>query len=177
MVPAFIPEGFTAAQLKGIWKLIGLVPSYKEIFGARGRSGRKTRQMSEQLDMILTSVGPANQVFGFGSSRLFETGKVSIERLQSLIVGEMGGVCFPRPDLTAAEKRELRSVETRWTGLNRATLEACSHAADADPAKPGVVVVCGGAARARFVFEALAVINHLIVDEALAGELGRILGV
>jgi DNA-binding transcriptional regulator LsrR (DeoR family) len=178
MVPAFIPEGFTAAQLRGVWKLIGLVPSYKEIFGARGLSrGGKMQRISEHLDMILTSVGPANQVFGFGSSRLFETGRVSIERLQSLILGEMGGVCFPRPDLTAAEKRELRSVEVRWTGLNRATLEACSLGAAADPAKPGVVVVCGGAPRAQFVYEALDVINHLVIDEVLAAELGRIMGV
>ena len=175
MVPAFIPENFTAAQLRGVWKLIELVPSYSEIFSISGSSrGRKKLRLSENLDTILTSVGPSNQVFGFGSSRLFEAGRVSIARLQSLVIGEMGGVSFPRPDLTASERKELKSVEDRWTGLNRDTLEACSAAAEADPARPGVVVVCGGAARAQVVFEALDVIKHLVIDDALASALTKL---
>jgi predicted transcriptional regulator len=178
MVPAFIPEKFTAAQLRGVWKLIGLVPSYDEIFGPHGaRQSRKEKRLVDNLDMILTSVGPANKVLGFGAGRLFETGKVTIERLQHLVIGDMGGVCFPRPDLNAQEKRELRSVEVRWTGLMMKHLEACADAAAADPAKPGVVVVSGGSARAPFIHQSLEVISHLIVDEVLASELGRIMGV
>lgn len=180
MVPAFIPEGFTAAELRGVWRLIGLVPSYYEIFGPRGPSRhRKAKPLAANLNMILTSVGPANKVLGFGAGRLFETGNVTIERLQQLVIGDMGGVCFPRPNLTAEEGRELASVEARWTGLRREHLAACAAAAEADPAKPGVVVVSGGAARAPFIWEVvrLGAINHLIIDDVLASELERIIGI
>jgi|HubBroStandDraft_6_1064221.scaffolds.fasta_scaffold262730_1 DNA-binding transcriptional regulator LsrR (DeoR family) len=178
MVPAFIPEGFTAAQLRGVWKLIGLVPSYNEIFGTHGSSRRKRDgRVVDDLDMILTSVGPASKVLGFGAGRLFETGKLTIERLQSLVIGDMGGVCFPRPNLTPQERRELKSVEVRWTGLEMINLEACATAAEADPTRPGVVVVSGGAARAPFIHQTLEVINHLIIDDTLASELARLMDV
>lgn len=180
MVPAFIPEGFTEAELRGVWKLIGLVPSYNDVFGSRRSRGRnKEKPLAEKLDMILTSVGPADKVLGFGAGRLFETGSVTIEHLQQLVLGDMGGVCFERPDLNVEQRRVVRSVGVRWTGLRRGQLEACAAAAAADSSKPGVVVVSGGAARARFICDAvrLGVINHLIVDEILASELERVLGV
>ncbi len=173
MVPAFIPEDFTRSELRAVRKLIGLVESHSEIFGSDDPSLPEKKILAENLDMILTSVAPASQVLGFGKSRLLEGRKVTIERLGSLVIGDMGGVCFPRNDLTAELKRELSSVEDRWTGLRRAHLEACASAAEADPSKPGVVVVSAGANRAPFIYEAvrLGMINHLYIDEALASAL------
>ena len=116
--------------------------------------------------MILTSVGPANKVLGFGAGRLFETGSVTIERLQQLVLGDVGGLCFPRPGLSGAEARDLQSVQGRWTGLTLAQLETCASAADRE--RTGVVVVCVGEDRASFIYEVLDRINQLIVDERLA---------
>jgi hypothetical protein len=139
MVPAFIPDRFTAAQLGAVWRLIGLVPSYKEIFGTREPlRGRSERRLVDNLDMILTSVGPADKVLGFGAGRLFDSGRVTIDRLQQLVTGDMGGVCFARLNLNAREQR-VRTVEDRWPSLTRAHLEPC--AAAADPARPGVVCI------------------------------------
>lgn len=167
MVPAFIPDGFSAAELRGVWKLIELVPSYNEIFGARGQAKSKIKSpLADSLDMILTSVGPANKVLGFGAGRLFETGRVTIERLQQLVTGDIGGVCFPRPNLNPAEARDLKSVQDRWTGLTLAQLEACAAAANHE--RPGVVVVCAGGERASFIYELLGWMNHLIIDDRLA---------
>lgn len=177
MVPAFIPDGFSATELKGVWKLIGLVPSFKEIFGPSVDGGNRGDGLVDHLDMILTSVGPANKVLGFGNGRLFATGRVTIDRLQHLVIGDMGGVCFPRADLNQQEKRELGSVEGRWTGLKMEHLKGCAERAAADTTKPGVVVVSGGAARAEFIYKALDVISHLFIDEALATELEGIMGV
>jgi DNA-binding transcriptional regulator LsrR (DeoR family) len=194
MVPAFIPERrgsepreaqsteFTATELQGVWKLIELVPSYGEIFGRRrerqGKEGKRTRQrpIAYNLDMILTSVGPANQVLGFGGGKLCS--KSTLDRLQRLVIGDMGGVCFSRPDLTAKEQRELEVISARWTGLKRDHLDACAAAAAADSSRPGVVVVSGGLARAQFIYDAvkLASLNYLIIDDTLAAALSRLLG-
>jgi hypothetical protein len=43
MVPAFIPEGFSGEQTRGVWRLIDLVWSYRFIFGAQ-RDESATRQ-------------------------------------------------------------------------------------------------------------------------------------
>lgn len=176
MVPAFIPEGFTRDEIRGVRKLIGLVKSYDLIFGKHGH-GKTSQPLAEKLDMILTSVGPANRALGFGQGRLFETGKVTIDQLQEIVIGDMGGVCFPKTNLKRSGMKKLEDVNNRWTGLRVEHLQACARKAQAPgDGPPGIVVVSGGKARAQFILEAvkLGLINHLIIDDELANELANL---
>jgi hypothetical protein len=179
MVPAFIPEGFTAQELQGVWKLIRLVGSYNQIFGQQ-IVGRSEKPMADCLDMILTSVGPADDPLGFGQGTLFETGSVTFDMLKRLILGDVGGVCIARPELRKERMQKLDSVRKRWTGLREDHLVACaSHARRATnpfTGPPGVVVICGGKARAKFILEIvkLGLVNHLIIDDELEMELERL---
>lgn len=185
MVPAFIPERdqrgsrFKAPEEEVIWRFIGLVRSYDEIFGTPGKEISERRPVAESLDMILTSVGPADRPLGFINGRLLETGKVTTEELMELIFGDIGGVCIPRPGLSARQRARLESVTNRWTGLKCDHLEACAtRAAEGDPlsGKPGVVVISRGADRAQCVYEAVkrGLINQLVIDEELAQDLDQI---
>jgi DNA-binding transcriptional regulator LsrR (DeoR family) len=179
MVPAFIPDGFTRQELSGVRKLIELVRSYDQIFGQKTPSQSET-PLAEKLDMIVTSVGPAERPLGFGQGVLFETGRITFEELQKLVIGDVGGVCFARPDLSKTDSQTLARVNERWTGLRREHLLACAARARRSPdpfdGPPGVVVISGGRARARVIYELvkLGLINHLIIDDELENELESI---
>jgi hypothetical protein len=176
MVPAFIPEGFTEQELRGVWNLIGLVKSYDQIFGQQNSE----KSLAKSLDMILTSVGPAERPLGFGKGILFETGSVTFEDLCRIVIGDIGGVCFERPDLSDQEKQMLRDVEARWTGLRKDHLVACAararRYADLLAAPPGVVIISGGRERAQFIYEIVkrGLVNHLIIDDELEKEMEAI---
>jgi len=170
MVPAFIPQGFTKAQLEGVWKLIRLVDAYDQIFAA---ARKETKPLVQRCDMILTSIGPAAKPLGYGGGgKLFETGNLKIEVLRKIVLGDMGGVCFPRPDLTKPEREIVRNINERWTGVKQEHLMSCAQRAFASKLEspiPGIVVAAIGAEKADFIFEAImmGVINHLIIDETL----------
>ena len=182
MVPAFIPDRFRQYEKDGVWKLIELVQSYRNIFGPR-RNGHVARQATPRvtplafdLDMILTSVGAQDKPLGFDPGVLFDQMSISYEDLKSLIVAEVGGVCIQRPNLNEDKLAQLETVQNSWTGLRLEHLEACARRG-ADPSKraPGVVVVSGGKKRAAGVCELIkkGLVNHLIVDDVLANELQK----
>ena len=177
MVPAFLPDGFREQEIAGVWRLIGLVRSHAEIFGPHKASMPAEDALANRLDMILTSVGPAERPLGHGKGRLFETGNLKIDELRQMVIGDMGGVCFPRESVTKRQRAKLDAVAARWTGLTVDHLNRCSRrcANEPDPfsGPPGVVVVCVGRERAPFLIEAvkLGLINHLIIDGELQDEL------
>ncbi len=190
MVPAFIPAGLTRAELKGVWKLIELVKAYDEIMGKHAenlghRDSKKNnweeRQapLVDQLDMVLTSVGPSERLLGYGSSELLRTGDLDIRELQKLVLGDISGVFIPRPDLSASQRVKLKDLSKRWTGIKLEHLKNCSLSSfSSDPlkGKPGIVVVAIGKNKARFIYEGtkLNLINHLVIDDDLEEELERI---
>jgi hypothetical protein len=179
MVPAFVPDKFSKAQTAGVWKLIGLVPAYAHIFG-KSRRHRDEHCFAFHLDMVLTSVGPSTSPLGFGRGRLFQTGNLKKEDLQKLVIGDMGGVCFERSGLTAAQRDRLAGVAGRWTGWSRGDLDRCAdRAAASDPfnGPPGIVVVSVGRERAQFLLDAVALgrVNHLIIDDELQQEMEKLL--
>ena len=187
MVPAFVPDRFEPEEIAGVWRLIGLVKSHAEIFGPhrdgahpKGQGAAEQGPIAGRVDMILTSVGPAERPLGFGKGTLFATGKVTIEDLRQLVLGDMGGVCFPKPTLTAKQAARLEAVAGRWTGLTKEHLVPCAQRAFAQHSSskgpPGVVVISVGRERAPFLLEAikLGLINHLIIDDELQDELERI---
>jgi len=183
MVPAFVPEGFSRGQIDGVWRLIGLVDSYRQVFGPHPSGTARQRQadleppLAERLDMLLTSVGTADKPLGFGQGKLFDTMNVNHEELKALIVAEVGGVCIPRPNLDKRQQRQFESFRSRWTGLRWEHLTACAaRGGDPSAGVPGVVVVSGGKGRAAPICELikLGLVNHLIVDDVLADELETI---
>jgi DNA-binding transcriptional regulator LsrR (DeoR family) len=172
MVPAFIPGGFSQAELKAVWKLIGLVKAYDEVFGGRD-------PLAGRLDMVLTSIGPAERPLGYGSGDLLRTGGLRVEELRETLLGDISGVCIPRPHLDRARRHKLARVTERWTGIRLAHLEVCAGRASGNPLSgpPGVVVFAIGANKARFAIEAirLGLVNYAFVDDDLAEEMDRLL--
>ena len=172
MVPAFIPGGFSKTELKAVSKLIGLVKAYEEVFGGRA-------PLAERLDMVLTSIAPAERPLGYGSGDLLRTGGLKLEELRGMILGDISGVCIPRPDLDRGRRQKLARVNERWTGIRLSHLEACSRRASGNPltGPPGVVVFAIGSNKARFAVEAirLGLVNHAFVDDDLAEEMDRLL--
>jgi DNA-binding transcriptional regulator LsrR (DeoR family) len=180
MVPAFIPDDFEEDEIRGVWRLIGLVPAYKQIFGTRKLGERDQQAMANDLDMVLTSVGPAHRLFGFGRGRLIATGNLKLEDLQKLAIGDMGGVCFERAGLTKRQRVKLEGVAARWTGWSRRDLDRCvarANAVDPFQGPPGIAVISIGKDRAEFLLEAVALgrVNHLLIDDELQVEMERLL--
>jgi DNA-binding transcriptional regulator LsrR (DeoR family) len=176
MVPAFLPAGFNKSEVKTLWRLIGLVRDYVEVFGSPDQRS-SGEPLAMRLDMILTSAGPSETPFGFGKARLLESGNVKVKDLQKLIFGDIGGVCFPRKSKDR-EQQILESVTSRWTGLKEEHLRACARRArshDQSVSPPGVVLVSRGAARATIVGQGIkaGLINHLLVDTKLADALEK----
>lgn len=172
LVPAYIPNQFQGAALKGIEGLIRMVPEYNRIFDAKGKRGDAWR-----LDVILTSVGRASNPMGFGMGRLFKSLGRRLEPLKNQIHGDIGGVLIPR---NPKSSELIRSIERRWKGLNREHLEACARRAfDEDPStgRPGVVVLAAGEDRADILLHAVerGLINHLIIDQRLEKALEQLL--
>jgi len=170
-VPAFIPgedEGFSRADLRGVRKLIQKVEAYGTIFGA----SETQPGVVDSVEMILTSVGPANKPWGFGDSdRLL--GGVSAGQLERLLAGDVGGVGIPRVGLKSSDDQTIRDINDRWTGVKRQHLEKCVRLAakpsSAGKRSPGVVVVAVGAYKAKIVLTAikLGLINELVIDDDL----------
>ena len=180
MVPAFIPDNFERNQIAGVWRLIGLVPAYAQIFGTRNIRALEDQSLVNRLDMVITSVGPADRPLGFGRGRLFATGNLKVEDLRNLVCGDMGGVCFERAGLTTRQRLKLDGVAARWTGWSRRALDRCAAraaAGDSFQGPPGVAVISIGRDRAEFLLEAVALgcVNHLIIDDELQGEMERLL--
>jgi DNA-binding transcriptional regulator LsrR (DeoR family) len=181
MVPAFIPNLFKKHESQGVWKLIGLVKTYREIFGRRRTDNAhapvvsRGNALAKNLEMVLTSVGSATRPLGFGRGVLFEK-FFSYTELKHLIIAEVGGVCIPRPGLTPAQLQRFNTVQKSWTGLRVEHLKACAQRG-VDPLEgpPGVAVVSGGTGRADAICELLkrGLINHLIIDDVLAEELKK----
>jgi hypothetical protein len=181
MVPAIIPEDFSKEELATVWKLIGKVDSYAQIWG-RDETGHKVRPgIIDSVDGIFTSVGPNRRPLGWGKTSQLLRPDGIFKELPKLAYGDIGGVLIPRDRLTQDKKVMLEDVISRWTGLTLEDLKSCAARSAADRSNtpiPGVVAICTGPERADFVFEVLqcaavrpGIINHLIVDDVFAQRL------
>jgi len=180
MVPAFIPDNFTRAQLEGIWQLIGLVEGYNRIFGKNTSKKSTQVPLVEELDTVLTSVSSSDRPLALRGSALFRTiGNIDLKMLGELVIGDISGVCIPRPGLNKADRAKVDQVNKRWTGIRREHLEACarrSALSDLLKGPPGIIVIAFGKNKAECVFECikLGLANVLLVDDDLEEELERL---
>jgi DNA-binding transcriptional regulator LsrR (DeoR family) len=188
-VPAFIPGDFTKAEWVGIWKLIRLADAYEKIFGNTAmRSNSATvapprrnapEPLVKKLDMILTSVGPGDDPFGYIGNELFRS-VISKEELKELALGDICGVCIERPGLGRTGEETLAIVRERWTGIRIEHLKECvkrGAKSDHTTGPLGVVVIAVGKSKAPSVLNVVkrGLVNILIIDDDLEEELDKLI--
>ncbi len=172
-VPAYISRQLMTDQKKAavLNDFIRAIPGYHRIFGPIGYVHR--------IDTVLTGVGvfatnPQQTTATFIREREKQEGD-DFARLRNLIWGDFAGILIPRNRLSAEEKAFVKSMNQGWTGVSLEQLkEIARRARTGSP--PGVITVGFSAENKTGILrESLrrGLINHLVVDEALAKELGR----
>jgi DNA-binding transcriptional regulator LsrR (DeoR family) len=171
-VPALIPEGFTPREVQVVHKLIGQVTAYREIFQQREMDEGYQAPWIDQLDTVLTGIGSAATSLRYSDDALIKTGGIDRDRLSRLVIGDISGILFARPDLSRSQRAELERIETRWTGIREHQMQRCAAQAF-HQGTPGVIVMAVGADRAESVCESVkrGLVNALVIDGALADAL------
>jgi DNA-binding transcriptional regulator LsrR (DeoR family) len=143
---------------------------YCQIFYGDSENGQPA--LIDELDIILTSVGAPTYPHGYWGDSLIATKGIDWERIKRLIIGDIGGVLFPRPGLGINEKEELQKLNDRWMGIKERHMKQCAEKAS-DNRTAGVIVVAIGKNKAASVSESirLGLVNTLIIDHDLADAL------
>lgn len=170
-VPALIPRRFIGPDADGIRKFVAQAGSYKEVFGTAS-------PLIDKVDSLITAVGSSKKPMGFIHDELLKAGslpkkKLTTPSLGKLVVGDLGGVLFPRPGLSARGRAEVDALNRMWTGAKLRHFERIAKQA-ARSTRPGIIVVAmGGEDRAAIVAEAVrhGLVNELIIDRTLADAL------
>jgi DNA-binding transcriptional regulator LsrR (DeoR family) len=173
-VPAVIPAVFTGEKRQGVREYITLCRDYRRIFGPATEAG--AIPLVDQIDTLITSVGSFSQNWQMYQDQLIQYGGIPIEQLREFALGDISGALIPRSGLSASQQEVLRCIAALWTGIK---LEHCQRIAR-DAAKhqaPGVIVVAIGSNKAGVILELIqqGLVNELIIDHDLAGELKRLL--
>jgi DNA-binding transcriptional regulator LsrR (DeoR family) len=167
-VSALIPRRFRGSDARGIRKFVEQAASYQEVFGTES-------PLIDKVDSLLTAVGPSSHPMGFIHDELLKAGslpnkKLTTAGLSKLVIGDLGGVLFPRPGLDARGRAEVEELNKMWTGAKLSHLERIAVQA-ARSSRPGMIVVAmGGEDRAAIVAAAVrhGLVNELIFDRTLA---------
>jgi DNA-binding transcriptional regulator LsrR (DeoR family) len=162
-VPAYIPRRYKKEQAAAVRQYVYDISSYQKIF--RGKFPLATK-----MDTLITSIGPPELPVGGAISELMSAGNVSAEKLQSLIIGDMGGVLIRQPSLNSSERRLINELNLMWTGLQYEDLENIASEAAQNPRKTGNIVVAIGRDKAPVLIEIirLGLANELLIDQDLA---------
>lgn len=167
-VPALISRRFRGGDARSIRKFVAQAASYREVFGTRS-------PLIKRVDSLLTAVGPSSHPMGFIHEELLKAGSTPSKKLTSaalskLVVGDVGGILFPRPGLDARGRAEVNALNSMWTGAKLSHLERIATQASRGT-RPGIIVVAmGGDDRAAIVAEAIrhGLVNELIIDRTLS---------
>ena len=170
-IPAFIPSGFSAAEVKTIRRFMKQFAGYGAVFGEDGKHDGDAFVC--RIDTILTSVGAvqAGRRGIFVAERV-RLGELTEEELNEMVVGDLGGLIIPKRDLSPAQARRIGAMNERWTGMKQPDLERCAEQA-ARSKRPGVVVLAPDRLRRDVVRRCveLGLINQLIISRELADAL------
>ena len=169
-VPAYIPRHYSQERARVIWEYVFDIGSYQKIF--RGAS-----PLLANMDALLTSIGPAEVIIGGNATELAAAGDIDIQQLQSLVVGDMGGVLIPQLGLSDAERTLVTELNTMWTGVRLNHLEYIAHDASRNTHKKGNIVIAIGRGRATILYEIirLGLVNELLIDHDLATALESVI--
>ena len=205
-VPVYVHSGHTGQERKGILAFIEEERGYQRIFGSsRGSSGATVQEpLINSVHTMLTSVGvcpktpreTGGEKLGiFLEERLMreQHRQWTAERMQELILGDIGGVIIPRSGLTPSEVNELQPLIDGWIGLKEDHIRRCAREAgtpdkfgtDSKAGKrgkqraPGVIVIATRPERAELLCEGVqrGLINRLIVNGPVAAAMANHLGV
>lgn len=173
-VPAFIPKGFTKSERETVEKLIRYVEDYAEVFPPQHlRPSRKESQrgyMCNKLQLVLTSLAPADRLLGLSEDKLMGAG-FDRSQLAKAAVGDLCGTVLCRGDATPEQASLIRVCNESWTGIHldqlRQVPDTCQDGKDG-----GIVVVAIGRSKVPVTLEAIKQgIHELLIDGDLASGL------
>jgi len=160
-IPARIPKDMDE-DADVIRRLVHRSHDYRAIF-VEDQGGKP---LIRKMDMILTGIGDASTS---KNDPWFQ--EISeLERptnLRQVTAGNIGGVWIPRDPTDKYQDSLLKSVNSRWLGMQEEHLRETAARAQSTRA-PGVVVVAIEPEKAEIVHRSIGMINHLIVSEPLA---------
>lgn len=172
-VPAFIPKGFTKQERAAIEKLNRAVASYAKVFPPvhskpRGTNRSADTYLVDGLELILTSLAPAERLLGYSENDHLEATGFSREELQSLAIGDICGILIERQGLSPTKKGKITECNNCCTGVSLKQLQQVP--AETKTGHPGgVVVMAIGASKAPIVIEAVKLgVHELLIDIDLA---------
>ena len=168
-VPAYVPRHYPKEKAEVLWEYVRDSLSYQRIFAAE-------RPLVGDLNCVLTSVGSTMAPVGGGTARLLAAGGIDIDRLRSLVLGDIGGALVPKPGLSPDDADLVAELSRMWTGVDLGHLETIAAHAVPGEAGPGVMVIALGRDKAPVLLALIrrALINELIIDRDLARELERL---
>jgi len=171
-VPAYISQALMSDSKKAkvLRDFYRNIPGYKRIFGEGG--------YVHDLDTVLTGVGVMSadpqHTATFIREREEQEG-AAFERARPFILGDFAGWMLPKPGLKTTENDLVEDLNQGWTGISLDQLKTVASDAP-KKSKPGVIAVAFGTEKAAVLRETIKrkLINHLVVDEKLAGHLVEI---
>lgn len=162
-VPAYIPRRYKKEQAAAVRQYVYDISSYQRIF--RGKI-----PLAAKIDTLITSIGSPAFAVGGSITELLSAAGIKAEKLQSLIIGDMGGVLIRKPSLDRSERRLINELNMMWTGLHYEHLENIARESEQNQRKSGNIVVAIGREKAPALIEIirLGLVNELLIDQDLA---------
>jgi DNA-binding transcriptional regulator LsrR (DeoR family) len=163
--PAYVPRHYEEVMQRAAWRLIRDAPNYERIFS--GPDAMVTR-----MDVLMTSVGFSETLVLGGLDDLLRAGRIDPQDLRALVVGDLGGLLIPRPDLTDAQNALIDELNMMWTGISLDQVAGIAARARASSDMSGVIVLALRAERSKTLLELvrLGLVNQLVIDhDAAAG--------
>lgn len=162
-IPAYIPKRYEKEQAEMLWRYIVDISSYQKIF-------RNQFSFMARMDTLITSISAPALPMGGCISELLTAGGISAEDLNTLIVGDMGGVLIPRAGLNDKDKNRVDELNAMWTGVNYQHLRQIADESFRQPRKAGNIVIAVGQDKVPILTEVirLGLANELLIDKSLA---------
>ncbi len=167
--PAYVSRLYDAAAQAAIWRMIRDMPNYQRVF-----SGPQSK--IAVMDGLITSVGHVDRLVHGGLEDMLHAAQLDPRMLAELVVGDLGGILVPQPDLSPQRQRLVADLNRMWTGISPGQVADIAARAEGS-GRPGVIVLALRAQRAAALRELvrLRLVNQLIIDSAAAAELEHLL--
>ena len=168
-VPAYVPRHYPKEKAEILWEYVRDSLSYRRIFAS-------AKPLICELDCVLTSTGTTMVPVHGGTAGLLAAGGIDIDRLRSLVLGDIGGALVPKPDLGPEDAALVDELSRMWTGVDLKHFGAIAARARCCETRPGTVVIALGRDKAPVLLELIrgSLINALIIDRDLARDLERL---
>ena len=168
-----IQEEFRGRDHAIVLRFIRGLRSFREVFG-----DDRTRGLVGQLDTVLTSAGSFGERYHAFRNEYARIPGLSRERMGELALGDLGGVVISKDGrFTKVQQKAFAALRELWTGIRIEDFRRVSEAAKGN-GHPGVILSAIGAHKADLTLALTCrerLVNHLVIDETLAGRLSELL--